>query len=60
MSEVFMDVIERWFHVNPDGGSGSLEFLYLVAAAAAASVWSLRSAIAARLTARRKRPEHAE
>jgi hypothetical protein len=55
-----MDVFERWFHVNPDGGSGSLELLYLVAAAAAVSAWSLRSAVAARLTARRKRREHTE
>jgi hypothetical protein len=55
-----MDVLERWFHVNPDGGSGSLELLYLVAAAAAVSAWSLRSVVAARLNARRKRHEPAE
>ena len=26
-----MDFIERWFHVSPDGGNGSLEVLYIVA-----------------------------
>jgi hypothetical protein len=26
-----MDFIERWFHVAPDGGNGTLEVLYLVA-----------------------------
>ncbi|HXT38361.1 MAG TPA: hypothetical protein VN837_22515 [Chloroflexota bacterium] len=26
-----MDFIERWFHVSPDGGNGSLEVLYVVA-----------------------------
>ena len=26
-----MDFIERWFHVSPDGGNGSLEMLYIVA-----------------------------
>ena len=29
-----MDFIERIFHVSPDGGSGSLEALYLVVIAA--------------------------
>lgn len=29
-----MDFIERWFHVSPDGGNGSLEVLYLVVVAA--------------------------
>ena len=24
-----MDFIERWFHISPDGGNGSLEFLYV-------------------------------
>jgi hypothetical protein len=27
-----MDFIERLFHVSPDGGSGSLEVAYVVAA----------------------------
>jgi|GEM_PF-6478219 len=27
-----MDLIERWFHVSPDGGSGLLEAFYAVAA----------------------------
>lgn len=26
-----MDFIERWFHVSPDGGNGSLEALYIIA-----------------------------
>ena len=26
-----MDFIERWLGVSPDGGSGSLEMLYLLA-----------------------------
>ena len=29
-----MDFIERWFHISPDGGNGSLEILYVVAIAA--------------------------
>lgn len=27
-----MDFIERWFNVSPDGGDGSLELLWLLAA----------------------------
>ena len=26
-----MDFIEQWFGVSPDGGSGALEMLYLIA-----------------------------
>jgi hypothetical protein len=26
-----MDFIERWLHVSPDGGNGSLEVVYLLA-----------------------------
>ena len=29
-----MDFIERWFGISPDGGDGSLEALYIVAAVA--------------------------
>ena len=29
-----MDLIEKWFGVSPDGGDGSLEVLYIVAAVA--------------------------
>jgi hypothetical protein len=29
-----MDWIERWFGISPDGGDGSTEMLYLVAAVA--------------------------
>ncbi len=24
-----MDLIERWFHISPDGGNGTLEALYI-------------------------------
>ena len=24
-----MDFIERWFHISPDGGNGTLEVLYV-------------------------------
>jgi len=24
-----MDFIERWFHISPDGGNGTLEVLYI-------------------------------
>lgn len=35
-----MDFIERWFHVAPDGGDGSLEALCLaLAVVALAAVW---------------------
>ena len=39
-----MDFIEHWLGINPDGGSGSLEALYLIviALAAAALAWRLR------------------
>jgi hypothetical protein len=29
-----MDFFERWFHVSPDGGNGTLEALYLIVAIA--------------------------
>jgi hypothetical protein len=31
--EISMDFIERWFGFSPDGGDGSTELLYIVAAA---------------------------
>jgi hypothetical protein len=34
-----MDFIERLFHVSPDGGNGTLEALYLIAAVAGVSLW---------------------
>ena len=37
-----MDFIERLFHVSPDGGDGSVEFLWLVVAALALSLALLR------------------
>lgn len=39
-----MDFIERWFGVAPDGGSGSLEALYLMAAACLVAWWLRRRA----------------
>jgi hypothetical protein len=26
-----MDFIERWFHISPDGGNGTLEAFYIIA-----------------------------
>jgi hypothetical protein len=40
-----MDFIERWFHVSPDGGNGSLEMLYLVVAAAGLVLFLFRKRI---------------
>jgi len=50
-----MDFIERWFHVSPDGGNGTLEWLYLAAAIVAAVVFIFRRRLtrfARRLTPR--------
>jgi len=41
--EEFMDWIERWFGVSPDGGDGSLEFLLMLVAVAVAFVLVLGS-----------------
>lgn len=41
-----MDVLERVFHVSPDGGSGALEALYLVAAVAVLAAIAFRRQIA--------------
>jgi len=40
-----VDFIERWFGVSPDGGSGSLEMLYIVALAVVVGVIVFRSRI---------------
>ncbi len=40
-----MDFIERWFGVSPDGGSGSLEMLYIVAVAMVVGVIIFRPRI---------------
>jgi hypothetical protein len=47
-----MDLIEQWFHVSPDGGSGLLEAFYAVAAFLAASALAFR----ARSVRRRRAP----
>lgn len=40
-----MDFIERWLHVAPDGGNGTLEFAYLAAALTAALTFAYRRAL---------------
>jgi hypothetical protein len=40
-----MDFLERVFHVDPDGGNGTLEALYIVVAALLVIVVSKRKAI---------------
>jgi hypothetical protein len=50
-----LDFLERLFHVSPDGGSGSLELMYIVAAVAAGVAFSLRRFIASALPWRRDR-----
>lgn len=47
-----MDFIERLFGVSPDGGDGSLEFLWLGAIALAVLVVVFRRRIVARLFTR--------
>ena len=49
-----MDLIERWFHVAPDGGSGALEALYIVVAAVVIAAGVFRRRLLAAL--RRRRP----
>jgi hypothetical protein len=49
-----MDFLERWFDVSPDGGSGSLELVYLVLGFTALVAWSFRRSIAARFRALRR------
>ena len=41
-----MDVLERVFHVSPDGGSGALEALYVAAAVAVLAAIVFRRHIA--------------
>ncbi len=52
-----MDFIEQLFGLSPDGGDGSLEFLWLAAALVAVGVFvfrrRIRRALTARATARR-------
>jgi hypothetical protein len=46
-----MDFIEQWFHLSPDGGSGTFEACYAIAAGAGAIVLLQRA-----LTVFLKRP----
>ena len=51
-----MDFIERWLGVSPDGGSGTVELLFVAVLAAAALVLAYRRrvwAVARRWVARR-------
>jgi hypothetical protein len=40
-----MNLIEQWFGVSPDGGDGSLEVLYIVAAVALVATIVFRASI---------------
>jgi hypothetical protein len=42
-----MDLIERWFHIAPDGGDGTFEACWIALAAAAVAAVALRHPIAA-------------
>jgi hypothetical protein len=48
-----MDWIEQWFGISPDGGDGSTELIYIVAAAAIVALIFGR-AIVARLARNRR------
>jgi hypothetical protein len=41
-----MDFIERWLHVSPDGGNGTLEAVYLLAPLAVIVAIAFRAALA--------------
>jgi hypothetical protein len=47
-----MDFIEKWFGISPDGGDGSLEFLWIVAIAVALAAWFGRGRLRAWLARR--------
>ena len=53
--ETFVDFIERWFGVSPDGGDGSLEILYLVTLALVVCAIIFRSHVIRLIS--RKRPQ---
>lgn len=44
-----MNLIEQWFGLSPDGGSGSLEVFYLFAFVSAICAGLLRSRIRSRI-----------
>ena len=48
-----MDFIEQWFQIAPDAGSGVLEAIYLVTAAAVVTVLVLSRRMLSRITRRR-------
>ena len=53
-----MDFFERWFHVSPDGGDGTLEALFIAAFAVVAALVVFRRRLVssvARLTGRTAR-----
>ena len=52
-----MDFFETWFGISPDGGSGSLEALWVVAILAAVGAFLMRRRIGARLRAWRHTDE---
>ena len=45
-----MDFFERWFHVSPDGGNGSLELLYALVIVAVLLLILFRHRLAGALT----------
>ena len=49
-----MDFIERWFGFSPDGGDGSLEFLWIVAIVAVLAAFVFRGRIRSRLLSTKK------
>lgn len=49
-----MDFFETWFGVDPDGGSGSLEALWIVAILVAIGAFLMRHRIGERLRAWRR------
>lgn len=51
-----MDFIERWFHVSPDGGNGSLEALYIACLVLGAMALVFRKPLRRRLGSWLRRP----
>ncbi len=49
-----MDFFETWFGISPDGGSGSLEAMWVVAILAVVGAFLMRHRIGAHLRARRR------
>ena len=53
-----MDFIERWFHLSPDGGNGSLELVYLLAIVAIVTMILFRRQLRQLYWRARDRQEH--